>query len=264
MTTREQLIQAVISDPDSDVPRAAFAKWGVAHGDLQGELTRIQLAEAHERRVGIVAEAHRRYLEAYDLLAKHKSAWARDVLAIVPQVRFFRGFVEAVSIDVPTFLARAPELYAVAPIRAVQFVDAGPCIDALAASPHLARLISIDFYNKSDAAPLGDAGLSTLVASPHLGKIAILKVSSNEIGLEGVEALAASKQLPALRYAVLASNPVEDPTEYCAFDAINHEVNYNSISLPSLGRALEAKYGELRWLHAPSLFRMYPPDPHDV
>jgi hypothetical protein len=264
MTTREQLVQAVIADPDADAPREAFAAWGVAHGDRQGELARIQLAEAHERRVGIVSEAHRRYLEAYDLLEKHEKTWAHEVLSIVRQVRFYRGFVELVSIDVPTFLSHASQLYALAPIRSVQFLDAGPHVDALAASEYLERLVSVEFYNKSHAAPLGDAGLRKLVASPHLGKVVMLSVPLNDIGANGVEALAASVRLPRLRYAALGNNPVDDPAEQCAFDAISHEVNRNSIVLPPFGRALEVKYGDLPWLHAASRFRMFPPDLHDV
>lgn len=264
MTTKEQLVQAVIADPDAHAPREAFAAWGVAHGDQQGELARIQLAEARERRVGSPLEAHRWYLEAYDLIEKHEKEWAHEVLSIARQVRFYRGFIEAISIDVPTFLFHASSLYELAPIRSVQFLDAGSHIDALAASVHLERLVSIELYNKSHTAPLGDAGLRKLVMSRHLGKVVTLSMPLNNIGIDGVEALAASKQLPNLRYAALGNNPVDDPTEQCTFDAISHEVNHNSISLPPLGRALEAKYGELPWLHAASRFRMFPPDLHDI
>jgi hypothetical protein len=35
-------------------------------------------------------------------------------------------------------------------------------------------------------------------------------------------------------------------------------------SLPPLGAALEAKYGTLPWLHAPSLLLTYPPTVEDV
>jgi hypothetical protein len=59
--------------------------------------------------------------------------------------------VEGITIDAPTFLSRAPEIYALAPIRAVVFVDAASHVDALARSPHLARLVVIHFENKSDA-----------------------------------------------------------------------------------------------------------------
>jgi len=264
MTTRDRLVRAVIADPDADAPREAFATWGVDNGDPQAELARIQLAEAHERRAGSELDARRLNAQAFDLIAQHRNMWARKVLEIALQPQFFRGFVEVVVIDVPTFLARASELYDVAPIRSIQFLDAGPHIDALAESPHLARLVAIDFNNRSDAAALGNAGLRTLVASPHLGKLAILHLAFNNIGLEGVEALACSKQLPGLRYATLGNNPVDDPTEDFGIDGVSGEINSNSISLPPFGRALEAKFGKLRWLHGVSQFRMFPPNEHDV
>lgn len=264
MTERDQLVRAVIADPDADAPREAFATWGVAHGDLQGELARIQLAEAHERRYGDERDARRLGVQAFDLIARHRNEWARDVLSIASQPQFFRGFVEAVVVDVPTFLSRAGELYDVAPIRSIQFIDAGPHIDALAASPYLARLVAIDFRNRSNTAGLGDAGLRTLVNSPYLHKLAILHLAFNDIGLEGVEALAGSKQLPRLRYVTLGNNPVDDPTEDFGIDGVSGEINNNSISLPPLGRELEAKFGELPWLHGVSNFRLFPPDEHDV
>lgn len=264
MRTRDQLVQAVIADPDADGPREAFAAWGIKHGDLQGKLTRMQLDEARERRAGTTEAARRLHVEAYDLIAQHKHIWAREVLAIASEPQFYRGFVEAVAIDVPTFLARADELYSIAPIRSIQFIDAGPYIQPLAASPHIARLISIDFYNRSHSAALDDAGLRILATSSHLKRIAILSVPFNNIGIDGVEALAASKHLPGLRYVALGNNPVDDPTEQCGFDAISYEVNRDSITLPPLGRSLEAKYGHLRWLHAASSLRFLPPNEHDV
>lgn len=261
---REQLVQAVIADPDAHAPRQAFAAWGVQYGDLQAELTRLQLAEAHERHAGTTADANRLYADAQALIEQHGDTWAHDVLAIASHPRFFRGFVESVVLDVPTFLSLATRLYAIAPIRAVVFVDAGPQIDALAASSHLARLVSIEFYNRSQTAALGDTGLRRLVQSPYLGKLALLQLAWNEITREGVEALAASKLLPHLRDVALGNNPVGKVTEQYAEDPLSFEIVGNSISLPPLGRDLEIKYGPLPWLHGPSLFRMFPPNLHDV
>jgi hypothetical protein len=146
----------------------------------------------------------------------------------------------------------------------VIFIDAGPHIDALAASPHLARLVAIEFYNRSETAPLGDAGLRTLTESPHLGKLALLQLAWNAISFDGVEAIAASKMLPGLRDVSLGNNPVGQVVEEYGVDALNFEIVRDGISLPPLGRTLEEKYGQLRWLHAPSSFRMFPPTLHDV
>jgi hypothetical protein len=137
--TRDELVRAVIAAPDDDGRREAFAAWGVANGDPQGKLARLQLDERRERREGSTESMQRLEQEARALVEVHGGEWARQVLAIASQPRFFRGFVEAITIDVPTFLARAPALFGIAPIRSVTFVDAGPDIAALAASPHHAR-----------------------------------------------------------------------------------------------------------------------------
>lgn len=257
--TRDDLVRAVLADPDADGPREAFAAWGVAHGDPQGELARLQLAIARERRT--YGRSGPNLAAANALIEQHGATWARDVLAIASQPRFFRGFVESVTIDAPTFLARAPELYAAAPIRALTFVDAASHIAAIAASPHLARLVMLRFYNKSHGSPLGDAGLRTLLASPYLRKLAILDVPFNELGREGIEALCAAK-LPALVYAGLGQNRVESPVETYGIDS--GEIVNDSIQLPRFGRELEASYGPQPWLHAPSLLSPYPPNEGDV
>jgi hypothetical protein len=250
----------VIADPDADGPRRAFADWGVAHGDPQGELARLQLADRDDRKKYGRSGEHRRAANA--LIERHGATWSRAVIAIAAQPRFARGFVEGITLDAPTFLARAPELYAIAPIRAVTFVDAVSHIDAIAASPHLARLVAIDFYNKSHASPLGDEGLRKLVASPHLGKLRMLSVPFNDIGRSGMESLAAAK-LAKLAYAVLANNREDSPVEEYSEDPFSGIIITNSITQTDLGRELEAKYGEQAWLHAPSLLRVFPPNEGD-
>ncbi len=259
---RSDLVAEVIHDPDSDEPRRRFAEWGVPRSDPQAELTQLQLAGRDERRRNDLYAAATYGLKAAALLEQHRQVWDSDVRAIttLPSV-FYRGFVEHAFVDAPTFLSRAPELYAIAPIRAITFIDAGDHVDAIAASPHLARLVSVVFGRKSR--PIGDAGLRTFLASPYLGKLRLLSAPFNDIGGNGMEALCAA-HLPSLIYANLGNNRVDSPQEECAFDNISGLVNNNSISLPKLGRELEAKYGPQPWLHAPSLLSPYPPNEGDV
>jgi uncharacterized protein (TIGR02996 family) len=259
--TRDQLVRAVIADPDSDAPRKAFADWGVANGDPQGELTRLQLADRAERQKRGRSGEHRQAANA--LIEQHGDVWARDVLSIASDPRFHRGFVEAVTLDAPTFLSRAPELYTRAPIRAVTFVDAGGHIDVIAASPHLARLVALNFYNPSRTSPIGDDGLRKLVASPHVRKLAVLDLGSNNITRAGLEALCAAR-LPKLAYVRLHGNPVDSPVEEFSEDPSSGIIITNSVTDTPFGRKLEAKYGEQAWLHAPSLVRVFPPSVGDV
>jgi hypothetical protein len=50
---RDELLRAVVAAPNANGPSEVFAAWGIAHGDPQGELARVQLDEARERCVGI-------------------------------------------------------------------------------------------------------------------------------------------------------------------------------------------------------------------
>ncbi len=258
--TREDLVRAVLADPDSDGPRKAFADWGVANGDPQGELARLQLADRKHRQEYGQSGPDRS--AALELIRNHGSTWSRATAPFGREPRFARGFIEGITLDAPTFLARAPELFAIAPIRAVTFVDAASHVGALARSAHLARLVAIQFYNKSHASPLGDEGIQQLVASPHLRKLAMLAVPFNDIGRSGIEALAAAK-LPSLAYVVLGNNRVDSPIETYGIDSISGFINNNSIELPDFGQELEARYGEQPWLHAPSRLRVFPPDEGD-
>jgi uncharacterized protein (TIGR02996 family) len=258
--TRDELVKAVIADPDADAPRQAFADWGVAHRDLQGELTRLQLADRDHRRKYGRSGADRRAANA--LVETHGATWAREVGAFGREPRFARGFVEGITLDAPTFLARAPELYAVAPIRAVTFLDAANHVAVLAASSNLARLVALELRNKSGASPLGDDGLRTLLASPHLRNLTMLVLAKNDIHRDGIEAICAAR-LPKLAYVGLFGNPEDSPVEEFSEDPQSGIVITNSVGDTPLGKELEAKYGEQRWLHAPSLLRVYPPDEQD-
>jgi uncharacterized protein (TIGR02996 family) len=256
--TREELVVAILADPDADAPRIAFAEWAATHDPPRAELVQLQLADRDaRRRYGRSVEAAR---SAEVLLARHGAAWAAPVSMIATEPSFGRGFVEGVTLDVPTFLARAAELYAIAPIRGVTFVDAGPYATALAASPYLERLVAIEFRNRTR--PLGDDGLRALVSSPYLGKLAMLSLPFNDIGRSGVEALAAAA-LPRLAYVALGNNPTDNPVDEYSEDWSSGLIITNSVTRTAFGRELEARYGERAWLHAPELLRAFPPRPSD-
>lgn len=263
--TRDELVRAVIADPWNMSVREEFAAWGVANHDPQGELTWLQLARKRERRSGTKEAAARAGQAAMALIKQHYVRWVRDVLRIGSSPWFGLGFVDSVALDAPTFLERADELFAVAPIRAIQFVDVAADIDAIAASPHLGRLVSLNFYNRSGASSLGDAGLRTLLESPHVSRVALLHVSDNKITRAGVELLASQwRRMPNLIDVSLGNNLCEDPKETAGFDSMTMDVVTNSISLPPLGEELEAAYGEIPWLHPYSRYlSTYPLEAND-
>jgi len=259
--TRDELVRAVIADPWDMTAREAFAAWGVANHDPQGELTWLQLARRRERRSGTTEAAARAGAAASVLVRQHYVQWVRDVVPIASSPSFGLGFVDSVVLDAPTFLERADELFAMAPIRAIQFVDVAKDIGAIAASPHLARLVSMNFYNRSGASALGDWGLRTLLESPHVARVAFLRLGSNRITRAGVELLASQRlKLPNLVEVSLGNNLCEDPQETAGMDEMGLGVVNSSISLPVFGQQLEATYGEIPWLHPYSRYPAAPPE----
>ena len=77
----------------------------------------------------------------------------------------------------------------------------------------------------------------------------LLRVEQNEIGEAGVDALAAaaSTTMRALEALGLDLNRVHDPAE--PFEL--HDETHRERVATDAGKALEAKYGRITWLHPP-------------
>ena len=73
---------------------------------------------------------------------------------------------------------------------------------ALAASPYLARLTSLELKSNR----IGAEGARALAESPHLAHLTSLHLEDNNIGTEGARALAASPYLARLTSLNLSSN----------------------------------------------------------
>jgi len=257
---RQSLFQAVLDDPDAEAPRAAFAKWLDEQGDPQGEFIRLQLEAARELRRGLYCEDYARLSEAARALqAAHGREWSRDVEVIASQPRFYRGFVEGVTIDARMFLDHAPELYRAAPVRHVVMTDARDVIGEIAASPHLGRLTSLGLQGNG----LGDDEVGAIIQSPHLERLKALNLSFNDAGMPALEALCASKGQPVLAYVNFHANRVDAPVEEYGVDWMTGRIVRESIALPEFGDQLETKYGPQLWLHGPSRLANYPPSEED-
>jgi uncharacterized protein (TIGR02996 family) len=259
MPSENDLIQAVLADPDSDQPRLAYGQWLAERGDVRADFIRAQmeLANAHRAHAGVATWA-RPYDVSKALLSEHGALWRLPleplvIEGLVTQPRFYRGFVEQVTMDAAAFAAHAPRVFAVAPIRHITLTGVARTPMALA-SPHLGRMVSLTLA----ANRMGDAGVQILANSPHVDRIAWLDLSHNDIGMPGLEALAGSPNLPSLVYVNFVGNQVPDPGE--SFGSEGEAILTTDET--SAGRELERRFGPLRWLHAPSLFGdAWPPDP---
>jgi len=241
------LLAAVVAAPEDDAPRAAYAA-AVAMTDAErAELISLQLRIAASRKAQRPAdERGAAAMRAGELVRARGAEWARDVTPLVAKWRFVRGFVEDVVLDAAAFLARAPALYARAPVLHVQLTGAKAVAAALFGSPHLARLHSLDLMGNA----LGDAEVALLAASPHLANLRWLGLANNQIGRPGLDALAASRQLPRLAYVALSGNVVDDPLPGLVDEYASEK---------PLATELQAQHGKLAWLDF-SRFREWPPE----
>src|SRR5262249_30442983 len=120
------------------------------------------------------AEGHRR---ARLLGLEHGKTWAEPLKGLISAWRFFRGFIEEVTLPAETFVKRGGELFALAPVRYVRLTGAAKEMRKLAGSPHLARVTALDLINNG----IGDRGAITLLGSSHLDGLMLLHLGFNNL-----------------------------------------------------------------------------------
>jgi uncharacterized protein (TIGR02996 family) len=195
MNHEQAFLEDVIAHPDDDAPRLVFADWLDDHGQSErAELIRLQCEQAR------LDEAHPRHAElqtrASALLKKHGKRWAGPLAKLVEEVSFRRGFIEAVAVeDSPRFLAKAPQLFATAPIRALRLSQPGTALQHLIAPECLARLTSLD-VDDIDQVPADVR--DNLLASPALANLRTLLLESDTTEQECEASVRALATYPAL------------------------------------------------------------------
>src|SRR3954451_2032774 len=118
MGQEDAFLQAIFEEPDDDTHRLVYADWLEEHGRPErAEFLRVQvelaaLGEGDGRRASL--EPRER-----ELLARHEGDWAAGLPGLVDFWVFRRGFVEEVGLSAREFLARARDLFRLAPVREV-------------------------------------------------------------------------------------------------------------------------------------------------
>ncbi len=243
MADEIELLKAVLSSPDEDVPRLSFAQWCEGRSDppttARGDFIRTQLSLAN---LDVTAHPREEYSLRYQsekLDRRYHQDWGGEVGALVEEYRFDRGFVEFVALLAGEFLELASRVFSLAPIRHLRLTEVSRAEGVLFNSPHLSGIRSLDLSRCG----LADSDVAQLAASPFLTELRWLSIAENEVGVEGAGALAASFSLPHLRYVNFRGNRFE-PNLRHTFDG-----GYVVDSwLPDDGMALEEQYGRLPWL----------------
>jgi uncharacterized protein (TIGR02996 family) len=195
-------LDAIGDKPEDDAPRLIYADWLDDHGDpARAAFIRVQCRLA---RLGD-DDLDRVSLERQEqvLLAEHGNAWRKELPAFARKGAVFRrGFVEEVTADAAAFVKGAPTLFRVAPVQhawltyRMMLVGASRPDPELAACPFLGRLKSLKVGGPSS---IGDGGVRTLVASPHLAGLQNLDLVGNEITADGMRAVAESPHIASLK-----------------------------------------------------------------
>lgn len=244
MAKEDELLKAVLDSPDDDAPRLAYADWCEQQSDPQtrarGEFIRAQITLVN---LGQGMPHEQKFELGYreeTLERDYRLAWAGSLATLVDDFQYDRGFVELVALSARGFLDRAPQLFALAPIRHLKLTEVRIVADELFASPHLRKIRSLDISRCG----LNDAHIKMLAESPELRQLRWLSVAENNIGFDGADALAASTQLKRLTYANFFGNPVNPCAKY------SQENEFIMATwLPDEGKLLEARHGYVPWLH---------------
>jgi uncharacterized protein (TIGR02996 family) len=256
MAEQDELLQAVLENPDDDALRLSYADWCQRQTDqatkaraefirLQIKMSRVNLAELDQR------QSYRLQHREITLTDQYRVAWAGSLGDLVDDYTFYRGFVELVTLPAREFLERASLLFSLAPIRHLNLSGVREVADELFLSEHLSRIQSLSL----DRCALEDNHMKTLAASPVLAQLRWLSIAENDIGMDGAEALAASSLQQQLEYVNFSGNRV-DPCEEGGQDSGVIVATW----LPEAGQLLEQRYGYLPWLHrtGATVFNFHP------
>lgn len=202
-----------------DALRLAYASLIEVEDHARAELIELQVRKRGPAR-------------ARKLLGHHGRGWSA-IKDLVPDHRFFRGFVGHMTLSARDFLDRGERLYSLEPITEVALRGGvRDLVDELCASPLLGRLRALDLAGQG----IGDAGVARLAASPHVDNLVGLNLENNRLSVAGLRSLAASDGLRGLRLLSFAGN-IDD-------------VGPQAGELTPLATQLEEEHvGRIPWLH---------------
>jgi uncharacterized protein (TIGR02996 family) len=214
-----KFLDYMVEHIDEDAPRLVYADWLEENGQLErAEFVRVQVERA--RLPAWDTTQVRLRIREQQLLQKHGESWLAE-MPVIEGARwegFRRGVVAEVSFQsFEAMRKNAEACRAVAPVEAVTVrwprrregkeavkpvaelrelrLTGRPDYEAfawVAGSPQLATLRVLT------ARGLWGDSLGRLLKSPHLAKLRVLRVPSNDLGNYGLRALAASATLTAL------------------------------------------------------------------
>lgn len=237
LTTADSLYRAVLAKPAHDGPRRAYASYLESTGDELGEYIRLSLEEDRNRGTNKA-----RWLELHNRLMPRLSA---PISSWVKSDRPDRGLIAYVRMDGKSFVEHGADVFARAPIQHLDLVDTNDVFAEIVRNPLLAKVQTLSI----DRDELGDEEATLLAASPNARNLVYLSLFGNRIGQVGLEAIAASKNLPVLRAFDFGYNDVESPVATMVSDGVSG-LEHGQPGGP-LAAVIRQKYGDKAWLEMP-------------
>ena len=226
----ERLFARIVADPSDYPMRRELAALAEKRSDPRARLIYLQTAPAG------ATEAQ----QAYDLVRSHPEWTGRLRELGARDVKFAGGFPEEITIDADALVSHWSDLRTAAPLTRLKVRGPKGYVRAIVGSPSLATIEALDL----DSQEVTDDDLAALGANPNAARLRQLDLRYNPISERGIEAIAASPYLRQLRLVNLDGNPA-DPVDRLEY---HDETRQHAVPTDG-GKALEAKYGRLPWLH---------------
>jgi uncharacterized protein (TIGR02996 family) len=194
---------AICEAPEDHTARMIYADWLDDNGNPdRAEFIRVQcsLAKMDEfdpQREELLLREHRLY-------HAHATKWRKPVAKVTTNIEFLGGFVGRMKLPLGKFLDNAETIFATVPLTELRPTQVKSRWDDLLASPHLARLRSLDLH----ASALGAGRTEGLSRSEKLANLRGLNLGANSITPRGIRGLLSSRCLPELERLDLSLNRV--------------------------------------------------------
>lgn len=241
---RNLLLKEILTEPNRNAPRRAYAELLLATGESYGEFIQVQLEVDRLDRLPKYDQAVvlLRNREKKLLTTENKQKWAGTISEVASNWTFNRGFVGGITITPEKFVEQAELLFQAAPLVYLELTNSTEAgLEKLAQSPYLARILALSLFDNK----INDIALAALLNSPYLSNLRWLNLAYNSLTPAALDLLGATANLPALEWLNLVYNQLEDPTDEPVVD--QGDVLY--YDTPRSGSALEARYGRKKWLH---------------
>jgi uncharacterized protein (TIGR02996 family) len=241
----EDLLRAVLEQPDDDAPRWAYAAWMRAQNDpdsvMIGEFVESELRIAETFRVDPHADvsAMRRH-------APIESLFDIDLMVgdgVVGWPGRARGFVERIGVRANRLIEIADELFSVAPIRYLTLLNLADAVDEVAAWPGLSRIHALTFQVVDPATDLlTDDVVERLLRSPYLANVAVIWLDGQtQLTQRAYRSIVSAPTLPRLSYL-----NVDASTLTCWVEPISREKKPGTLSFFDRAMQSPPNDGDLR------------------